>query len=137
MRMRSVDTKVRCVHCIPSNIAYHHSIHCFGLLLSETSLGLVAMADIWSSRIGALDPHVMLGKFFEAASAPALVLTVIKVVIVSAAIFMVIQVIRWSLQATPANPFKVIDYDKVERKAYVFDADKRNAVLALRPFFQP
>ena len=85
--------------------------------------------DIWSSRIGALDPHVMLGKFFEAASAPALVLTIIKVVIILAALFLVIQVVRWSLQATPVNPFKVIDYDQVKRKPYVYDADKRNAVL--------
>ena len=51
----------------------------------------------------------------------------IKIGILLAAVFLVIQVIRWAIQSKPPNPFtKDI---REPRKAYQHDQKKRDAVL--------
>ena len=51
----------------------------------------------------------------------------IKVAIILAAVFLIIQIIRWSLQSKPPNPFS--QDSRQPRRAYVHDQKKRDAVL--------
>jgi len=51
----------------------------------------------------------------------------IKIAILLAAVFLVIQIIRWALQSKPPNPFNADT--RVPRKPYIHDQKKRDAVL--------
>ena len=51
----------------------------------------------------------------------------IKVAILLSALFLIVQIIRWAIQATPPNPF--MRDVRQPRKPYVHDQKKRDAVL--------
>ena len=51
----------------------------------------------------------------------------IKVAILLSAVFLIVQIIRWAIQATPPNPF--MRDVRQPRKPYVHDQKKRDAVL--------
>ena len=51
----------------------------------------------------------------------------IKIAILLAALFLIVQIIRWAIQSKPANPFS--EDTRQPRKPYIHDQKKRDAVL--------
>jgi hypothetical protein len=75
-----------------------------------------------------LDPHVALSAHAEAlfSSSPNVVLSV-KVFVAAATAFVIVQIVRWAIQATPANPFA--RDERKQRKPYITDQKKRDDIV--------
>ena len=72
-----------------------------------------------------LDPHNMIAKG-GLLSAPNVILGV-QITVGCATLFILIQIVRWYLQAAAPNPFE--EDDRLPRKPYIIDQKKRDAVL--------
>ncbi len=85
-----------------------------------------------------IDPHVAMAKGWLSVVTDAAVLTAVKATVAVAAVFLLLQVLRWWRQAAPRNPFAEDDADRgAEGEEPDPELDQRKRERVIKQAFHP